>query len=306
MLTDAEQNRLAQFVESSWVVAAFAAHHRNACPPHLRSAVKEVLRYAGLPSSPLGEDGLTGGLAGQLRLAAALATDGITGWSVQDDRTLEEQAQASSFVADWLIAQVVPRLHGMNERLRAADAAMLDIGVGCGVLAVRFALGYPRLRVKGLDILDRSLAQARNAARVAGCADRIELVLQNAVELDDSGRFDLVWLPVPFISQPDVEAALPRILAALRPGGYLIAAAVPGDGPSLSAALQQLRIELLGGAALTAADLINMLRRAGFGDVGEAPSPPVTTPFVTACRPEPGHLTEASGIPTHTIGNEGR
>jgi hypothetical protein len=37
------------------VIAAFAAYHRGTCPPHLLSAVTEVLSCAGLPSSGFSE-----------------------------------------------------------------------------------------------------------------------------------------------------------------------------------------------------------------------------------------------------------
>ena len=38
----------------------------------------------------------------------------------------------------------------------------------------------------------------------------------------DGSRFDVAWIPAPFIAQSALRAGVPRVAAALRPGGWLM------------------------------------------------------------------------------------
>jgi hypothetical protein len=45
---------------------------------------------------------------------------------------------------------------------------------------------------------------------------------QNGADLANDTRFDLAWLPPPFIPQPAVASALPGAAAAPHLGGWLV------------------------------------------------------------------------------------
>jgi hypothetical protein len=67
--------------------------------------------------------------------------------------------------------------------------------------------------------------------------------------VDDAG-FDLAFLPAPFIPQPALHAGLPRVAAALRPGGWLMAGHGKFGGTPVQDALTRLKTIAYGGTPL--------------------------------------------------------
>ena len=57
---------------------------------------------------------------------------------------------------------------------------MLDAGCGIGWSTIALANAYPNARIVGLDLDEASIEEARENAREAGVADRVEFVLGNA------------------------------------------------------------------------------------------------------------------------------
>jgi release factor glutamine methyltransferase len=85
---------------------------------------------------------------------------------------------------------------------------LVDIGTGCGVLAITFALERPEFEVSAVDLSDDALALARENAEALGVLERIAFRradLLNQIE----GPFHWVVANLPYIPTADLEA-LPR------------------------------------------------------------------------------------------------
>jgi SAM-dependent methyltransferase len=146
----------------------------------------------------------------------------------------------------------------------------LDIGVGVASLALEAAAQFPRLQVTGLDIWEPSLALARGHIAASPYADRVSVRAQDVTTLDEIEAYTAIWFPILFFPRPVVEAALPRLFAALRPGGWLI---IPRPGPppeGLGSAIGGLQMLRQGGSPWTDEALGDCVERSGFSDVAFA------------------------------------
>ncbi|WP_327036036.1 class I SAM-dependent methyltransferase [Micromonospora ureilytica] len=273
-----------------------------AASPH-RSA---VLQAAGLLSwdggapvahpSLVPPDGPTGRSAVQARLSslrqavAAAAQEpsapGGAGWAELDDEVLLHQGRASAATGRALATRVVPELPGLAQRLGSTDARVLDVGTGVAGLAVAVARALPRVSVVGIDVLQRALDLAvGELAEARDVADRITLRLQDVAEVAEPGGYDLVWLPAPFLPQQTLAVALPRLVRALRPGGWLVAGTNPPAGDPLRAAVDRWNAVRNGGNAFDADRMAEVLAGAGLGAVRRFPTVPGGPVLVAAHRP---------------------
>jgi len=85
---------------------------------------------------------------------------------------------------------------------------LVDIGTGCGVLAITFALERPELEVSAVDLSDDALALARENAEALGVLERV--AFRRADLLDQiEGPFHWVVANLPYIPTADLRA-LPR------------------------------------------------------------------------------------------------
>ncbi|WP_370065959.1 cyclopropane-fatty-acyl-phospholipid synthase family protein [Streptacidiphilus sp. MAP5-3] len=115
-----------------------------------------------------------------------------------------------------LLEQAVPR----------EDVRVLDLGCGGAEWLLRALGAYPRLHAEGVDLSEASLADARDAARALGVADRLALHHTDAADFTATQPFDLV------LSVGATHAfggLLPTLAAArkhLAPGGRVLV----GDG----------------------------------------------------------------------------
>jgi hypothetical protein len=89
---------------------------------------------------------------------------------------------------------------------------------------------------------------------------------------DDAG-FDVAWLPAPFIPQAAIDSGLPRVTAALRPGGWLILGHGKLGGTPVEDAVTRLKAIAYGGTALGEAAACHLLRSAGLTSVRSMPTP---------------------------------
>jgi SAM-dependent methyltransferase len=219
-------------------------------------------------------------------LTAARAGTLAPGWSSEDPELLEAQGLLSALPVPMLAQRLLPSLGDLGERLRAPDAAMLDVGAGVGHVAIAFAREFPAMRVVGLEPAEAPFALARENVREAGLADRIELRQQLVQDMTDEGRFDFAWLPIVFLPTEVVRAGLRTVLRALRPGGYLAIGVVAAPGPDLGSALWRLRARLWGSEGLTAEEAERLVEEAGYAEIRSLPPRPggVLTPIV-ATRP---------------------
>jgi SAM-dependent methyltransferase len=212
------------------------------------------------------------------------------GWQATDPTLIEAVGAGSNGApaARLLSTRLFPTLEGLVERLATPDAAFLDVGTGVGALAVEMCHLWPQLRVVGLEPQEAPLAAARLAVATAGLDGRVELRRQRVEEMVDSTAFDLVWLPQVFLSQEALVGALPRVLRALRPGGWLLALVLGTPGVELRPALGRLIDVLWGGDARFAGEVESLAAAAGFGGVHTVAGPQgglVPAAFVAARRP---------------------
>jgi SAM-dependent methyltransferase len=221
------------------------------------------------------------------QLAAVMGIVGDTdgdGWAAYDDETLIAQGHASALGGTMLAMVVVPSLDGLEDRFNAGGA-FLDVGVGIGALTAAFCAARATATVVGIDVLPRALALARETIATAGCQDRVELRLQRVEELADRQRFDLAWLPAPFIPTTVITNALTRLHDALRPGGWLVVGAGRFEGSPLSVAVTKWKTHRAGGTPLSHEDANNLFDTTGYVDFQQLPTPPgAPVLFAGRCR----------------------
>lgn len=123
---------------------------------------------------------------------------------------------------------------------------------------------------------------------------RLRRAAGRGVPSADSG-FDLAFIPTSFIPQPAVHSGLPRVAAALHPGGWLIMGhGKLGDTP-VQDALTRLRTLAYGGTPLDKAAACRLLRNAGLTSVRSVTTSaayhrPETSMTATAMTPKPWAL----------------
>ncbi|GGT26368.1 SAM-dependent methyltransferase [Streptomyces kurssanovii] len=114
----------------------------------------------------------------------------------------------------------------LRHGIRPGAERVLDLGCGGGEWLLRALAAQPRLRGDGVDVSERALARAREAANELGVHERLTLHHHDAAGFDAPHAFDLV------ISTGAAHAfggLLPTLAAArthLAPGGRVLI----GDG----------------------------------------------------------------------------
>jgi len=268
--------------QAAWSLAALALTAQGDGPPELTAAARELLAAAGLiaaPGTPL--PGLGTATPGQIasRAAAALheasALAGGRGheWCAQSDEVLLAQGRASAQRAVAVARFMLPMMGDLSGRLAAPSARLLDVGTGAGALAVAFAQVFPQVHVLGIDILDRALGLARQAIAASDAGARVTVRKQDVADFADDAGFDLAWLPAPFFAEPVLHAGLRRIVAALRPGGWLIVGHGKLGGTPAEDALTRLKTLAYGGTLIDDAAACQLLHKAGLTSVRTVPTP---------------------------------
>src|SRR6266568_376449 len=183
--------------QAAWSLAALALAARDDGPPELTAAAGELLAATGLtaePRGPLREHGtstprqIASQAAAALYQASALASGRGYHWDAQSDEALLAQGNASAQAAVPMARFLLPMMGDLADRVAAA--------------AVGFAQLFPQLHVLGIDILDRALDLARQAIAASDVAARVTVRKQDVADFADDARFDVAWLPAPFIAQP--------------------------------------------------------------------------------------------------------
>ncbi len=207
------------------------------------------------------------------------------GWAAQDDDTLLAQGKSSALGGTMLAMYAIPSLEGLSERF-AAGGDFLDIGVGVAELAAAFCEAMPNARVVGIDVLPRVLALAQQTITARGLRDRLEVRLVAVQELTDVAKFDLAWMPAPFLPEEVFPVGLRRVHDALRSGGWLVVGAGRFDDDALATSVTRWKTLRSGGTPLTPDDARASLDSAGFVEIRELPTPP-GAPALYAARKKP-------------------
>jgi len=240
--------------------------------PAVQHALDAVLVELGVDPAALAalpndaKTAAAGGIVAFLRQALDVAElpERPPGWTFTDPGFLQSQGRMSMSIAH-VVGSIAPTLGDLASRLQGG-ATFLDVGTGVAWLAIAMARAFPGLRVVGMDVFPTALDIARKNVADAGLADRIELRLENVVELSDRDAFDLQFLAAPFIPRSIVPEALERLRSALRPGGVLLFGTFATVDEPLSQATQALRIVRAGGHPWNLEEARTLMERAGFSD----------------------------------------
>ncbi len=222
-----------------------------------------------------------------LREAADAAEGHVKRASDDDDLLLADGASSGEDFAQ-ILDLLASRVPGFDALLHG-QLRFLDVGTGIGGITATVLARVPGARAVALDIQPRMLRLAEEY--LVGHAERVELRLQDVTELPDQDAYDLAWLPVTAVTPEATAASLPRILRALRPGGWLVSAAVvyghrPGAAETREAAAQW-RVTCDHGTPWSAEELSRRLAAAGYRDVRRISPHPRTMAFVAARAPAP-------------------
>jgi SAM-dependent methyltransferase len=181
-------------------------------------------------------------LAGAMTLAASMYKDeelvrlafgsgaGV-GWHAHDDdlfhgvERLFKPGYLGSLVAEW-----IPALDGVDERLRASGASIADIGCGHGASTILLAREYPDAKVIGYDNHEESINEARRRAAEAGVADRARFQVASAQDFPGSD-YDLVCIFDALHDMGDPQGAARHIGESLAPDGTWMLVEPSAAGP---------------------------------------------------------------------------
>lgn len=108
-------------------------------------------------------------------------------------------------------------------RRRGAGAVYaLDVGTGCGAIAVTLAAEAPSVRVVATDVSIGALRAARGNAEGHGVAGRIAFVRCDMLSaLKCGGRFDVVVSNPPYVSEGEWDSLPPEVRDHEPPGALL-------------------------------------------------------------------------------------
>lgn len=97
--------------------------------------------------------------------------------------------------------------------LREAGAPrVLDLGTGCGAIAVALARELPRARVTATDVSEEALRYARRNARRNGVEGRVRFLRADLFAgLRGGPAFDLILSNPPYVPSPDIERLMPEV-----------------------------------------------------------------------------------------------
>ncbi len=123
-----------------------------------------------------------------------------------------------------------PETEGLVERIvgkwrgeKRGPGRMLDVGTGCGAIAVTLAAELPGVEVVAVDLSGESLAVARGNARRHGVAGRVRFLRSDKYSaLKSGGRFDVVVSNPPYVSEKEWDS-LPWDVRGFEPAGALLA-----------------------------------------------------------------------------------
>ncbi len=198
------------------------------------------------------------------------APDRAPGWVIDDPAILQALGTSSAGMVDRMVRFAAER-PWLAEAL-SRPGAVLDVGTGVGGIALAAAAAWPMKQVTGIDLWQPALALAEQNRCASGMADRLTFRHQGVQDVDDEERYDLIWLPTPFIPGAVVTAAMPLLHRALRPGGALIFGVMPPPPDPLGNALSRLRTIRNGGHPWPCAEAEALLAREGFRNVEVPPA----------------------------------
>jgi 2-polyprenyl-3-methyl-5-hydroxy-6-metoxy-1,4-benzoquinol methylase len=128
--------------------------------------------------------------------------------------------ESNQTVVAGLIDAILPLAPGLIERLREGIEVM-DVGCGRGRALILMARTFPKSNFTGYDFSEEAMAAARAEAARQGLAN-IRFEAQDAAQINDSARYDLITAFDAIHDQAAPRKVLKAIAGALRPGGTFL------------------------------------------------------------------------------------
>ena len=103
-------------------------------------------------------------------------------------------------------------LEVVTTRQSSPPAMILDLGTGCGAIALGLAHHYPEAKVTAVDSSEEALALARENAAACGLTERVTLLRSNWFDgLPSEARYDLIVANPPYLSAEETALAAPEV-----------------------------------------------------------------------------------------------
>lgn len=300
-----KQNHVAiqDLLDGTWVLAALAAAARE---PRLGPEHAHILTEAGIdvvghcdpPTvellGKLAEPELFASrIAGLLRQAADLA-EGVEHQGDNIEAVVSEgMASGRRVVA--LLEHFGQACSELTETLSQEGVIFLDVGTGVGGVSLALVAHLPSASAVAIDIDVSVLEVAQRQLRECRQAGSVELRHQDVRSLNEVDVYHLAWVSVPVLSTIAAREAAAKVYGALRPGGWLLAVAAPGDSESgdrssLTGAIARWRLAARGCCSWGREELEAVLREHGFTELCSARLTPADPPAVLARKPYSAHF----------------
>jgi predicted O-methyltransferase YrrM len=158
----------------------------------------------------------------------------------------------------------------------AQGSRILDVGTGVAALALALARELPHAEITGIDVMERVLHLARKELAEAEeeAAARVLLRHQDVVDLTEQAAYDLAWLATPFLNEAELNAAIPRLVQATKPCGWLVAATIPAPPDPLRRAVAAWTAVRNGGNSYDTDRIAQAFTAAGLEDARRFPTIP--------------------------------
>jgi alkylation response protein AidB-like acyl-CoA dehydrogenase/SAM-dependent methyltransferase len=212
-------------------------------------------------------EALSAVLQGGSFLSAARRGSFSVGWRHDDPELLEAQGRPSAAICEIVLGTLAGQLDGLDERLHAPGARILDVGTGTAQTAVELCRRLPAASVVGLDPMPEAIAVAERIVAESGFGDRVALRRLGLEELDEPECFDFAWVPAVFVPERALVAGLRCLHRSLRPGGWAVLLTNSVPDPDLRGAVSRLQNVRWAGQVLLPEDVRAMLVDAGFASV---------------------------------------
>jgi release factor glutamine methyltransferase len=100
----------------------------------------------------------------------------------------------------------------ITQRLPSPPVTILDLGTGCGAIALALAAFFPGAAATAVDVSPEALALARENAEALGLAGRVRWLHSDwFAALEPGARFELIVANPPYLSDAEIAAAMPEV-----------------------------------------------------------------------------------------------
>jgi SAM-dependent methyltransferase len=196
-------------------------------------------------------------------------------WSDFDPEWIDAVGENGQTYYRRMLAGVFPMIPGVADALERG-ARYLDLACGVCKGPAKVAAAYPNTSVTAVDCDRYTLEVAERTTKELGVADRFTFVESFLETLDLPAEHDLAVINISLHEARDIERAVARAHAALRPGGTFVVSefpfperdeecrTVPGR---LMCGVQFFEAHI-GCQLLPTSSFVSLLENAGFAEVG--------------------------------------